>query len=110
MRREFSTSVRLAALERSGGNCERCTSPFSGGNRPQYDHATPDAVGGEPTLANCMVLCRSCHSRKTSEKDVPEIAKTKRIRAKHANAAGKLRSGFRGWRKFDGSIVYRGKT
>jgi hypothetical protein len=41
---------------------------------------------------------------------VPEIAKSKRIRGKHINATGERRGGFRGWRKFDGSIVYRGQT
>jgi 5-methylcytosine-specific restriction protein A len=107
MRREFSAAVRVAAFERAGGNCEKCTAPLVGSNRPQYDHAVPDAVGGEPTLANCLVLCRSCHGRKTSEKDVPEIAKTKRIRAKHLGAAGKPRGGFRGWRKINGEVVWR---
>jgi 5-methylcytosine-specific restriction protein A len=107
MRREFPASVRVAAFERAGGSCEKCTAPLVGSNRPQYDHAIPDAVGGEPTLANCLVLCRSCHGRKTSGKDVPEIAKTKRIRAKHLGAAGKPRGGFRGWRKLDGTVVWR---
>jgi 5-methylcytosine-specific restriction endonuclease McrA len=106
MRQEFSEKVKVAAFERARGRCERCTALLAGSNRPQYDHSTPDAVDGPPTLANCVVLCRNCHGRKTSEKDVPEIAKTKRIRAKHANAAGKPRGGFRGWRAFNGEIRY----
>jgi 5-methylcytosine-specific restriction protein A len=107
MRQEFSEKVKVAAFERAKGRCERCTALLAGSNRPQYDHAIPDAVDGPPTLANCLVLCRNCHGRKTSEKDVPEIAKTKRIRAKHANATGKLRRGFRGWKKMDGTVVWR---
>jgi 5-methylcytosine-specific restriction protein A len=106
MRREFSAAVRVAAFERAGGNCEKCTAPLVGSNRPQYDHAVPDAVGGEPTLANCLVLCRSCHGRKTSKTDVPEIAKTKRIHSKHIGALGKKRRHFRGWRTFSGEIRY----
>lgn len=107
MRQEFPEKVKIAAFERAAGKCERCTSPLVGSNRPQYDHSTPDAVGGEPTLANCVVLCRSCHARKTSENDIPEIAKTKRIRSKHLNAKGKRRGGFRGWRTFSGEIRWK---
>lgn len=107
MRQEFPEKVKIAAFERAKGRCERCTALLAGSNRPQYDHSTPDAVDGPPTLENCVVLCRNCHGRKTSEKDVPEIAKTKRIRAKHMNAKGKPRGGFRGWKKMDGTVVWR---
>jgi hypothetical protein len=43
-------------------------------------------MGGEPTLENCVVLCRSCHRIKTSGQDVPAIAKAKRIERKHIGA------------------------
>lgn len=103
MRREFSTKVKVAAFERSGGRCEQCTARIPAG--AHYDHRVPDAVGGEPTLENCQVLCRSCHGVKTSTEDVPAIAKTKRVRNRHINAEPRKR-GFRGGRAFDGSIKW----
>lgn len=105
MRKEFQKSVRLQAWERSGGHCESCGVKIRPGNGPHYDHRIPDIVGGEPTIENCQVLCRSCHGVKTATKDVPAIAKTKRIRNRHVNADDR-RPGFKGWRKFSGEVVY----
>lgn len=94
MRQEFPGKVRAAAFDRSGGKCEACGAKLIGSNTPRYDHRVPDAVGGQPTLENCQVLCRNCHGAKTEKQDVPAIARTKRIRRKHINAADKSR-GFR---------------
>lgn len=113
-RSEFPPKVRLAAWERAGGKCENCGNKIVSGNGPHYDHSTPDAVGGSPTLGNCVVLCiRPCHMLKTTKTDVPEIAKTKRITAKHIGAertasrplAGSKRSGWR--KKMDGTVERR---
>lgn len=109
IRREFSKKVRIAAWERSGGHCEKCTAKIYGGNGPHYDHVLPDALGGEPTLDNCQVLCKTCHGGKTSGEDVPRIAKAKRGHEKRIGARDK-RGGFRGWRRFDGSVVWRRDT
>jgi 5-methylcytosine-specific restriction endonuclease McrA len=84
-RREFPAKIKVAAFERSGGHCERCTAPLRVG-RFAYDHVLPDALGGEPTLINCEVLCASCHGAKTFSGDVPRIAKMKRQRASHIGA------------------------
>ena len=92
MRREFPVKVKVAAYERAGGCCEHCTAPIRGG--AHYDHRIPDALGGEPVLSNVQVLCRTCHGLKTSQQDVPTIAKSKRTHAKHISAREK-----RGWRR-----------
>lgn len=84
MRREFTAKIKLAAWERSGGHCEDCLARIIG--RPEYDHRIPDALGGEPVLENCQVLCSKCHRLKTSGEDVPRIAETKRIKRKAVNA------------------------
>lgn len=84
MRKEFTASVKLEAWERCGGFCADCLTKIIG--RPEYDHIIPDALGGEPTLDNCQVLCSKCHRLKTSERDVPRIAKTKRQKRKALNA------------------------
>jgi 5-methylcytosine-specific restriction enzyme A len=84
MRREFTPKIKLAAWDRSSGNCEKCLARILG--RPEYDHVLPDALGGEPTLQNCEVLCSKCHRLKTSGEDVPRIAKTKRTKRKSIGA------------------------
>lgn len=82
MRREFPKSVRLAAWNRCGGNCEGCGAKLYHG-KYQFDHERPDGLGGEPTLENCRVLCTACHGAKTHGEDRPRMAKADRQRAKH---------------------------
>lgn len=84
-RREFSKPVRRAARERAAGHCEgtrpdglRCNAVLQDG-RYHYDHDIPDGLGGEPELWNCKVLCLVCHKEKTTTRDVPAIAKAKRV-------------------------------
>lgn len=84
-RRPFPARVMVAAYERSMGSCEKCGGLLVTG-RINYDHVIPDAMGGEPTVDNCAVLCKACHDDKTHRRDVPAIAKVKRIRAKHIGA------------------------
>lgn len=86
-RREFSTKTKLEAFDRAGGKCEICSARLGG--RVHYDHRIPDALGGSNTSDNCSVLCVTCHGLKTTKEDVPTIAKSKRTRAKHANASEK---------------------
>jgi 5-methylcytosine-specific restriction protein A len=79
-RREFTKQVKRDAFLRAKGCCEGTDCGIKikiGGAR--YDHIIPDALGGEPTLDNCQVLCEPCHKIKTGKRDVPTIAKTKRI-------------------------------
>lgn len=103
MRQEFSAKVKVAAFDRANGRCERCTAKIGVGN-VEYDHAIPCALGGEPTEANCVVLCKTCHRSKTSKDDVPRIAKAKRQKRKQAGVR-KPRT-MRSWRRFSGEIVY----
>ena len=91
MRRNFPDKVKAQAFERAAGRCESCTAKLFPGN-VHYDHVIPDALGGEPTLDNCEALCKACHGVKTRTRDVPSIAKVKRIRLK--NFGGRKRSTF----------------
>lgn len=90
-RREFPQKVRVEAFQRAKGQCEECTARLGPGN-VHYDHIVPDWLGGEPILSNCAVLCRACHGVKTATKDVPAIARTKRVGAKHIGARPKSRN------------------
>ena len=110
MRREFTRKVMAAAWKRAAGRCEGCTAyPIGLGH---FDHIIPDAMGGEPTLENCQVLCRNCHGEKTAKRDVPAIAKAKRREARHIGAH-KSRSPLPGGRgsplkrKIGGGVVPR---
>jgi len=83
-RREFSAKTKAAAFLRANGVCEnpKCGARLTVG-KFHYDHDTPDGLGGEPTLENCVVLCTPCHKEKTATVDVPRIAKAKRRQQKH---------------------------
>lgn len=104
MRREFPAKVKVAAFERAKGRCEKCTAVIRHG--AEYDHRIADGIGGEPTLENCQVLCKTCHGLKTATEDIPKVAKSKRVRAKHINARDK-RGGFKGWRNFRGEPIWK---
>jgi 5-methylcytosine-specific restriction enzyme A len=103
MRREFSGKTMAQAALRADGHCENCTTRLTTGGF-HYDHITPDALGGEPTLENCQVLCKSCHGLKTTKADVPQIAKAKRRERNHFGI--KRPRSIRQWRRFNGTIVY----
>lgn len=109
-RREFPAKVMVAAFERAKGHCESCGARLTTG-KFHYDHVIPDAMGGQPTLENCAVLCTSCHGTKTRTQDVPAIARAKRRHAKHIGAKqpnrfpGSRDSKFK--RKLNGEVVLR---
>jgi 5-methylcytosine-specific restriction endonuclease McrA len=109
MRREFSRQVKRDAFMRANGQCEgepygeRCPVKLTLG-KYHYDHVIPDGLGGEPTLDNCAVLCVACHKDKTTTRDVPAIAKTKRIQDRQRGIRQPRK--ITRWRKFDGTPVH----
>jgi 5-methylcytosine-specific restriction endonuclease McrA len=85
VRQEFSKKVKLAAWERCGGICEcGCGQKIISG-AVEYDHIIEDALGGEPTLDNCMVMRKRCHDGKTGKRR-PALDKTRRVIEKAAGA------------------------
>jgi 5-methylcytosine-specific restriction protein A len=84
-RKEFSAKVRDQAFAKSGNVCGVCKLPLVVG-KFAYDHILPDALGGKPELANCMVICTPCHAEKTGKQDVPRIRKADRQRRAHIGA------------------------
>jgi 5-methylcytosine-specific restriction endonuclease McrA len=111
-RREFSKQTKRDAFLRANGKCEgeNCGARLTLG-KFHYDHVIPDGLGGEPSLDNCAVLCMACHSEKTRKRDVPAIAKAKRIEdrqrgiRKPSTFACSRDSKFK--RKINGSVVLR---
>lgn len=115
-RNEFSVETMRQAWARCKApdgehRCEHCTSILTAG-RIDYDHVVPNALGGEPTLANCAVLCRTCHRLKTSNQDIPSISKAKVQNEKHFGMRKKGRGfGYGNLRKrMDGTVVERGQA
>jgi 5-methylcytosine-specific restriction enzyme A len=110
-RKEFPARIKVAAYERAGGACEGCSAPLRG-KPAEYDHIVPAAFGGAPALDNCKVLCVPCHRGKTAERDIPEIAKSNRLRARNAGVKKRrhVLPGSRAskWkRKLDGTVERR---
>lgn len=91
MRKEFTKSVKWEAYNRSlkdgKPHCEVCGLKIIG--VPEYDHITPDGLGGEPTIDNCQVLCGKCHRHKTHEQDRPVMTKADNQRKSHAGVKRK---------------------
>jgi len=86
-RRIFRPAVKRLAWSRCGGACESCGAPLADGNT-HFDHVLPHALSCESSLANCQVLCKTCHVAKTATLDVPAIAKANRQRDRALGIAG----------------------
>lgn len=77
-RKEFSAKTKDQAAVRANGVCEYCHMPFRG--RPEYHHILEATLGGKPTLANCMVVCKvPCH-QELSANGIKGIRKADRQR------------------------------
>jgi 5-methylcytosine-specific restriction endonuclease McrA len=116
-RTEFTKQTMRQALERAEGLCEgllstgeRCNAALTIG-KYHFDHIIPDAIGGDNSLVNCQVLCVVCHADKTTKRDIPIIAKAKRVADRHLGIRKPSRfPGSRNsrWkRKMDGTVVER---
>ena len=81
MRLEFTKATKLAAFQRSGGRCE-CGCGLKVLGTPEYHHRIPAALGGSNDLDNCEVWDPKHHKQQTAEKDVPQIAKSRRVAEK----------------------------
>ena len=106
-RQEFPVAVRKTIALRSAGMCEGHLLPKqlyampAECNRParDFDHITPDALGGAATVENGAHLSAHCHALKT-DVDKAMIAKADRrgvrsgqqARRGRAKAAGKHKS------------------
>lgn len=102
MRNEFSKRTKLDGWQRANGRCENCGIKLITGN-VEYHHKTECTMAGDAALDNLQVLCRNCHSAITRSR-AAVIAKSNRVRSRHIGI--KKRPSFRGWRKFNGTVVY----
>ena len=109
----FSTSFRLNLFLKRKGLCSDCSLKIDAGKAWDIDHVLPLALGGTNEPKNLQILCKPCHRSKTTKADIPAIAKTKRLKARHLGARspstrpipGSKRSPWK--HKMDGSVVRR---
>lgn len=80
-RQEFPQKVRKAAFRRCCKDgipyCEGCGLQIL--QTPIYEHVQPDGLGGEPTLENCKVHCKTCADVKTFTEDNPRMVKADEV-------------------------------
>ena len=101
-RRSLSTRDRVKVFGQGKGICYLCKMAIQPREPWEAEHPTPHAIGGSDQLQDLLPVHVKCHATKTKN-DVREIAKTKRIHAKHIGAhrsqsrpmPGTKRSGWR---------------
>lgn len=101
--------IRLSVRKRAefftskGGKCALCDGKIAVGQPWHIDHIIALELGGADEEGNWQLVHDRCHRTKTKD-DVRTIAKSNRIRARHMGI--RKRPAFRGWRKFNGAVVY----
>lgn len=99
---------KVAAWNRENGICWWCGKPvaFSGPD-VEYDHKLPRELSADDSVANLYPMhARRCHQRKTLDEDRPRITEAHR-QERLTRVKERSPRGFQGWRKFDGTLVYR---
>jgi len=65
--REFTPNQKREAYERQAGLCKVCGEHF-GIDDMEADHIKPWCNGGKTEPDNCQMLCKTCHSQKSSRR------------------------------------------
>jgi hypothetical protein len=103
-RKKLTANQRAEFLEAHGKICWRCGLPIDPIKQKWHEGhvGAPHALGGTKTAPE---------HKECNMADAPNVtkmvAKANRVRAKRLGATQKKQGGFRGWRKFDGTIVWR---
>ena len=91
-RSEFTLKTKGKALARTA-RCGKCGEVLGTWENIQFDHNTPDAMGGDNSLENCVPLCLACHALKTNGPPHTSAGSDKNIIAKHDRLTGKTKQG-----------------
>ncbi len=73
-----SQSARLRwkrCTRESKPHCETCDAELNERTGIIFEHVRPDGLGGELTLENCKVHCKTCADVKTHTEDNPRMRK-----------------------------------
>jgi len=90
-RREFSTSARLAMIQRATRDlsvyCELCDLPCT---KWEYHHIIEEELvvdkSAKLTSDDGLLICEPCHDDITATQSIPRVAKAKRREARHLGA------------------------
>ena len=107
-RRKSMTPHRRAAIfAKEHGICWQCSRRLRPGDDWSVEHVIALQNGGEDTDDNCRVTCAWCKPGK-DRADQATAAKGRHRAVRHTvpKEQRKSQRGFKGWRKFDGSIVW----
>jgi 5-methylcytosine-specific restriction protein A len=103
-RKRLSTADRVRIFTAADGVCHLCDGKITTGQKWEVSHPTPIEMGGADDDMNRRPAHKKCHATQTATVDIPQIAKAKRRQARHIGA--RKRTGFKGWRRFSGEIVW----
>lgn len=98
--------VKLRVFERFGGKCAITGRKFMPGDRIEFDHIIPLALGGAHAESNLQIVTPEAHKAKTRA-DVQVKAKVQRLREKFMGMRPKKRGLSHPTlrKKMDGSVV-----
>lgn len=85
-RKSRSRRDRVKLFEAHNGTCHLCSRPIQVGEKWEWSHPKPLALGGEDTLANSAPAHARCHRDWTAKEDRPRIDKARRQHADHIGA------------------------
>ena len=83
-RKSISPKERLRLFTLHGGVCHLCGGKVHQGEAWEISHEIPLELGGsDEDDNNKLVAHKKCHRVRTSERDIPMIAKAHRLERKH---------------------------
>lgn len=85
-RKTRSRTERVNLFKAHDGICHICGRPIQAGEKWEWSHPRPLALGGDDTLENSAPAHFRCHRDWTAKEDQPRIAKAKVQEAKHIGA------------------------
>lgn len=101
-RKSLTRNQRAKLFDIRGGVCRRCQTKIKVGEPWIDEHWIPREISGDDSLDNRFVMHVACAKKKTV-KDQADIAKVKRVRARHLGI--RKRGMTIPGRKFDGTPI-----
>lgn len=106
-RRRLTPQERARLFQLRGGRCHSCQRKLGPADKWIVEHVIALTNAGTNDVSNLDITCEWCKPKKDAE-DHAKAAKTRSVATKHVvPKSERKKSGFNGWRKFDGSIVWR---
>ena len=107
-RKSLSPQKRAKLFAEKEGRCHSCTRKIRPGEGWIVEHVVALENGGTNDWSNLDITCGWCKGEKDAQ-DHRIAAKSRRVTTKHVvpKAERGKRQGFRGWRKFNGEVIWK---